>query len=122
MEVFKGGLSFINLNNQFINYVLWYLKFQEPEQRQQKCAQYWPDEETEGNQNGGIEFGTLSIHSRGEDLIDADDLGYPNLRISDVIKRDLELKENKTSNLRNASSGNFCHMRFYVTFRTRLLL
>ena len=85
----------------------WYFKFQEPEQRQQKCAQYWPDEETDGDQNDGIEFGTLSIYSRGEDLIDADDLGYPNLRISDVIKRDLELKENKTSDLTNASAGNF---------------
>ena len=114
MEVFKGGF---NLNNQFINYVLWYLKFQEPEQRQQKCAQYWPDEETEGNQNGGIEFGTLSIHSRGEDLIDADDLGYPNLRISDVIKRDLEVKENKTSDLINVSAGIFYDIILYEKFR-----
>ena len=106
MEVFKEK-STMNLINQFINYVFCYFKLQEPEQRQQKCAQYWPDEETEGDQNGGMEFGNLSIQSRGEDLIDADDLGYPNLRISDVIKRDLELKENKTSDLTNPSAGNY---------------
>ena len=62
----------MNLINQFINYVFCYFKLQEPEQRQQKCAQYWPDEETEGDQNGGMEFGNLSIQSRGEDLIDAE--------------------------------------------------
>ena len=105
MILAKVGLT-MNLNDQYINYVLWYFKLLEPDQRQQKCAQYWPDEETEGNQNDGIEFGTFCIHSRGEDMIDADELGYPNLRISDVIKRDLELKDNKTSDLSNASAGN----------------
>ena len=40
-------------------------------------------------------------------MIDADELGYPNLRISDVIKRDMELKDNKTSDLTNSSAGNF---------------
>ena len=97
----------MNLNDQYIKYVLLYFNFLEPDQRQQKCAQYWPDEETQGDQNDGIEFGSLSICSRGEDMIDADDLGYPNLRISDVIKRELELKDNKTSDLTNASAGNF---------------
>ena len=90
-----------------MKYVLVYFKFLEPDQRQQKCAQYWSDEQTEGDQNDGIEFGTLRIHSQGEDMIDADDLGYPNLRISDVIKRDMELKDNKTSDLTNSSAGNF---------------
>ena len=106
LKEFNGSLEF-NLNDQYIKYVLWYFKFLEPDQRQQKCAQYWPDEETQDDQNDGIEFGSLSICSRGEDMIDADDLGYPNLRISDVIKRELELKDNKTSDLTNASAGNF---------------
>ena len=47
-------LSLMNLNDQYIKYVLWYFKFLEPDQRQQKCAQYWPDEETEGDQNDGF--------------------------------------------------------------------
>ena len=37
---------------------------------QPKCAQYWPNEETE-DENQGTAFGNMKVYSRGEEIVDA---------------------------------------------------
>ena len=71
---------------------------------QPKCAQYWPNEEIE-DKSQGTTFGNMNVYSRGEDIIDAEDLDYPNLRITDVIRRELDIEDTKASNDDNGSNS-----------------
>ena len=71
---------------------------------QPKCAQYWPDEEVQ-DQNQGTAFGHINVYTRGEDIVDAEDLGYPNLRITDLIRRNLEIEDTKASNGKDGIKG-----------------
>ena len=71
---------------------------------QPKCAQYWPNEEIE-DKNQGTTFGHINVYCRGEEIVDAEDLDYPNLRITDVIRRELDIEDTKASDDKNGANS-----------------
>ena len=71
---------------------------------QPKCAQYWPNEEIE-DKNQGTTFGHINVYCRGEEIVDAEDLDYPNLRITDVIRRELDIEDTKASDDKDGTNS-----------------